>query len=132
MPQVLDLPNIESLDFRDNRLEYLPDDLNRLSRLKRLSIKENQVSKLPVCIGCMPSLSSVLVSGNPIVFPPLDLWKVDPEKKREDSSVGTSIEVQETQALKRVLADHAKGPKLRVEADTESRYESVNTCVCEL
>ena len=42
----------------------------KLSSLKVLSLLENQIAELPLCLADMPSLSVIKVEDNPLVFPP--------------------------------------------------------------
>lgn len=73
---------LEILDLSGNALTSLPDDLNRLSKLRILFCSDNQFTELPEVLGRCPQLSMVGFRANQIRtvsekgLPPLLRWLI--------------------------------------------------------
>jgi Leucine-rich repeat (LRR) protein len=92
------LPNLEILDFSNNRINSIPPeigdlkllreliihnnklffspltpDLGRLSALNKLDLSHNQIEELPVEIGNLENLETFILSHNAIKFLPPEL-----------------------------------------------------------
>ncbi|GEQ67604.1 hypothetical protein JCM33374_g1269 [Metschnikowia sp. JCM 33374] len=66
-------PNLEILDLSGNHITSLSESsLSAFRNLKVLSLKDNRITHLPPILGEMISLESLTISGNPLVFPPLE------------------------------------------------------------
>ncbi|GAA5976875.1 hypothetical protein JCM11641_000897 [Rhodosporidiobolus odoratus] len=65
-----DLPNMISLSLRNNRLDYLPEGVGRLSGLKELNVAQNKLQYLPAEILNLPNLSQLYLYPNPFLRPP--------------------------------------------------------------
>ena len=57
---------LTELLVQGNQLSDCPDSIFALSSLKILDISNNSLTNLPHALGYMPSLSKILVEGNPI------------------------------------------------------------------
>jgi len=60
------IPNVRSLDLRDNKISVIPDEIIGLQLLERLDVTNNSLSNLPFSLGTLPHLKSVQLDGNPI------------------------------------------------------------------
>ncbi|XP_066963781.1 LOW QUALITY PROTEIN: leucine-rich repeat-containing protein 40-like [Macrobrachium rosenbergii] len=60
------LTSISVLDLRDNQLDNLPDQITLLQGLERLDVTNNNLSTLPYHLGLLPHLKSVPLEGNPL------------------------------------------------------------------
>lgn len=60
------IPNVTTLDLRDNKIASIPDEIVNLQSLERLDLTNNDLSTLPYTIGTLPHLKSLLVEGNPM------------------------------------------------------------------
>jgi Leucine-rich repeat (LRR) protein len=102
--QLCDLKSLEILDLGRNMLQSLPPEIVKLSSLKVLSIPKNKITRLPVCMGDMPSLSVVKLEGNPLVYPPPEIFQVP------GSGPGDELtEVTATTLIKKFLKQEASG-----------------------
>lgn len=122
--QVLSVLTLETLDLRNNRIEYLPEDLAKLQNLKTLSIFHNNVKKFPLCIGQMHTLSYIQSRKNPIEFPPPSQWRTSirtPDNEVEDRE----RDIAETDRLKRILRDFAKTQRSKNDSADDTRYEDM-------
>jgi Leucine-rich repeat (LRR) protein len=107
----LDLPVLEYLDLKVNRIQTLPEDLSRLTRLKVIAIQSNDVSKIPLCVGQMTSLVHFNARRNPITFPPKDKWTLphlEATMETSDKIQADMIMMKETQNLLRALQEYAE------------------------
>ncbi|OIW27281.1 hypothetical protein CONLIGDRAFT_645565 [Coniochaeta ligniaria NRRL 30616] len=68
--------SLEILDLGRNKLRVLPPDIVKLSSLKVFSVQKNQISELPLCLADMVSLQVIKLDGNPLVFPPPEVFQV--------------------------------------------------------
>lgn len=62
-------PYIKSLsifDFRDNKINSIPDEITVLKNLERLDLANNDISGLPYAMGTMENLKSLVLDGNPL------------------------------------------------------------------
>ncbi|XP_069988037.1 leucine-rich repeat-containing protein 40-like isoform X3 [Penaeus vannamei] len=64
--QLNHLTGISVLDLRDNQIDDLPDQITLLQGLERLDITNNNLSTLPYHIGLLPHLKSMPLDGNPM------------------------------------------------------------------
>jgi hypothetical protein len=67
LPDIFDLlPDIETLDVSDNRLETLPESIKNLKRLQTLYIQKNLFSSLPSVLGDLQQLELIYGKLNPL------------------------------------------------------------------
>lgn len=60
------LPQLQVLDLRDNKIEALPDEINMLQSLMRLDLSNNSILTLPVSLCTLAHLTSLQLEGNPL------------------------------------------------------------------
>ena len=63
---VANIPVIQQLDLRDNKIRVLPDEIVNLQALERLDVTNNDLATLPYTVGTLPHMKSLLVEGNPM------------------------------------------------------------------
>ncbi|SNS48843.1 Repeat domain-containing protein [Ekhidna lutea] len=63
------LTELKKLDFTFNELESVPDAISALSKIKYLGIAFNNFTDLPLAIYNIPSLDTLLISGNELSGP---------------------------------------------------------------
>lgn len=66
LPGSLLLPNLESLELSDNKLDAIPPILLTLTSLKQLFINDNKIGEIPAAIADLPELFMLSLSGNEI------------------------------------------------------------------
>ncbi|GAB7348185.1 hypothetical protein MBLNU459_g6191t1 [Dothideomycetes sp. NU459] len=71
---VLHLRNLQILDLSHNNISSIPDTVKSMFSLMFLAVEQNQIRRLPVCIGEMSRLTKIKVGSNPIEFPPPDIF----------------------------------------------------------
>lgn len=72
-PEIYDLADtLEILDLTGNALSTLPDDLDRLKKLRILFCSSNQFTELPTVLGRCTSLSMIGFKANQISYIPED------------------------------------------------------------
>lgn len=64
------LPKLSWLDLRNNRLKTVPKSIANHECLENLLLADNNIEELPNEIGLVPNLKALLISGNPLVYPP--------------------------------------------------------------
>eukprot|EP01138_Halocafeteria_seosinensis_P000573 gb/GECG01000588.1/.p1 GENE.gb/GECG01000588.1/~~gb/GECG01000588.1/.p1 ORF type:complete len:173 (+),score=31.59 gb/GECG01000588.1/:1-519(+) len=64
---------LEQLNLGQNNLEALPEDIGRLTTLKKLWVDDNKLARLPECIFKLTNLELLKVSNNSIDDVPEDL-----------------------------------------------------------
>lgn len=60
------LPHLQVLDLRENKIERIPDEIAQLQALIRLDLANNAVQSLPNSLATLAHLSSLQLEGNPI------------------------------------------------------------------
>lgn len=105
--QALSIPSLIWLDLKENHIQALPEDLHRLSNLQVCSIRNNNITHVPLCIGHMPNLKRFACRGNPIVYPPKPAWRIRGQIYETDADEKRG-EMEETTKLKRALQDLEK------------------------
>lgn len=60
------LPQLQVLDLRDNKIEKLPDEISMLQSLMRLDLSNNSILTLPVSLCTLAHLVSLQLDGNPL------------------------------------------------------------------
>lgn len=60
------LPQLQVLDLRDNKIEKLPDEINMLQALMRLDLSNNSILTLPNSLCTLAHLVSLQLDGNPL------------------------------------------------------------------
>uniref|UniRef100_T1J7G9 Disease resistance R13L4/SHOC-2-like LRR domain-containing protein n=1 Tax=Strigamia maritima TaxID=126957 RepID=T1J7G9_STRMM len=58
------LLNVKILELNDNRINFIPSEIIRLSTLERLDLRNNLLTNLPSVLGIMPQLVTLSVEGN--------------------------------------------------------------------
>uniref|UniRef100_UPI00358E5918 leucine-rich repeat-containing protein 40 n=1 Tax=Myxine glutinosa TaxID=7769 RepID=UPI00358E5918 len=64
--QLETLTSLNVLDLRDNQLEALPSEIDLLHSLQRLDLSNNSLSSLPSSLGTLNKLHSLTLQGNPL------------------------------------------------------------------
>lgn len=60
------LPHLQILDLRDNKIERVPDEIDQLQALVRLDLSNNAINTVPNSLAALVHLSSLQLDGNPI------------------------------------------------------------------
>ncbi|XP_054720197.1 LOW QUALITY PROTEIN: leucine-rich repeat-containing protein 40-like [Uloborus diversus] len=60
------IAGIKILDFRNNKIEQVPDNICTLQALERLDVSNNALSNLPYTLGTLPHLKFLAIEGNPM------------------------------------------------------------------
>lgn len=60
------ISSLSIFDFRDNRINIIPDEITVLKKLERLDLANNAISGLPYTMGAMEHLKSLVLDGNPL------------------------------------------------------------------
>lgn len=60
------LPQLQILDLRDNKIERLPDEIDQLQALVRLDLSNNSINTVPNSLAALAHLCSLQLDGNPI------------------------------------------------------------------
>ena len=55
---------IDSLKLANNEIALLPDDLDRLKKLRVLDMTGNQLEYMPTSVNALPCIEEILVGGN--------------------------------------------------------------------
>lgn len=58
--------NVTSLSFNINLISTLPPNLYRLSKLKSLTLTDNNFTEVPTAVGTIPKLETLIMDRNPI------------------------------------------------------------------
>ncbi|XP_023341290.1 leucine-rich repeat-containing protein 40 [Eurytemora carolleeae] len=66
LEDIENIPNIRTLELRDNKIKTLPDQITGLQLLERLDVSNNDLSTLPFTLGVLPHLKTLQVEGNPM------------------------------------------------------------------
>ena len=67
---VLDMPHLEVLELRRNRITAIPAAIAAHSTLRRLAVSYNRITALPVALGRMHSLTDLEIAGMTLAAPP--------------------------------------------------------------
>jgi Leucine-rich repeat (LRR) protein len=122
---VLQLTSLEILDLSRNRLRVIPEEIRNLRSLKVLAISKNRIEKLPMCLGTMSSLRMLKIDDNPLIFPPPEVYTIDPDGP-EGNIPTNEREALVTGRVKRFLRSHSSAnsnrQKLQIDSDGDSRY----------
>ena len=88
-----------------------------MTSLKFLAVARNKITRLPLALGDMPSLSKLKFDENPIEFPPPEAFK--PMQSHVASLIESDKDV--CQQVKRFLKAAALRAKLKVHSEEDSR-----------
>ncbi|KAI1269571.1 RAM signaling pathway protein [Xylariaceae sp. FL1019] len=97
-----DLKSLEILDLGRNQIRVIPPDVAKMTSLKVLAIPKNQIEELPLCLADMVSLQRLRVDGNPITFPPRDMFSF-----QANSPQNENLDIITTSRVKKFLKQHA-------------------------
>ena len=116
----MQLNSLEILDISKNRLQTLPENINRLSSLKVLAVQKNRIEKLPMYLGDIGSLQVLKLDGNPLTFPPSEICTLrnDTPAPSNDNEKDALITTQ----VKRYLKQIQTRERLRIDSEGDSRY----------
>ncbi|EON62779.1 hypothetical protein W97_02004 [Coniosporium apollinis CBS 100218] len=118
IPQpVLELTSLEILDISKNRLRALPEEMYKLVSLRVLTIQKNRIEKLPLCLGEMSNLHRLRLEGNPLIFPPAEIYTI--QQDTPSPSNEAELEVVITTRIKKHLR---VALRQRVDSESELRY----------
>src|SRR5262249_17530281 len=97
--------SLEILDLDDNALTELPS-LDHLTKLKRLSVQRNRLTRLPDGIGALPKLRELDARENQLTELPLSLTERRPlrELRLEGNPLPPRLAPEVMQQLKRLKA----------------------------
>lgn len=106
-----------------NRIVSIPEDIKSMTSLKFLAIAKNKITRLPLALGHMPSLSKLKFDENPIEFPPPDAIKSVP------NYMSSSIESEKDtcQQVKRFLKAASQRERLRTTSEEDTSESNVET-----
>ena len=71
----IDMPYLEILSLRRNRISVLPPELAQHTQLRLLRLSQNRISSIPIAFGSMRSLYLLEIAGLPLKLPPADVLK---------------------------------------------------------
>ena len=91
-----------------------------MTSLKFLAVARNKITRLPLALGEMSSLSKLKFDENPIEFPPLDALNLSHD--RMASSLESEKEKDACQQVKRYLKAAALRERLRTNSEEDLRY----------
>lgn len=60
------ISSLSIFDFRDNKINSIPDEITVLKKLERFDLANNDISGLPYTMGAMEHLKSLVLDGNPL------------------------------------------------------------------
>ncbi|BDD01334.1 leucine-rich repeat domain-containing protein [Persicobacter psychrovividus] len=80
---VFEIPSLEVLGFRGNKISEIPEKISKLQKLRRIYVTNNQLRNLPKSFGQMPNLETISVWGNAISKEnlPVEMFDISREKK---------------------------------------------------
>ncbi|BDD01336.1 hypothetical protein PEPS_36160 (plasmid) [Persicobacter psychrovividus] len=80
---VFEIPSLEILGFRGNKISEIPEKISKLQKLRRIYVTNNQLKTLPKSFGKMPNLETISVWGNAISKEnlPVEMFDIRREKK---------------------------------------------------
>ncbi|KAL5260993.1 hypothetical protein ACHWQZ_G006890 [Mnemiopsis leidyi] len=64
------LPQLKWLDFRHNLLSAIPSSIGQHRQLRTLLLQGNKLTRLPIELGNIPTLSGLNIADNPLEYPP--------------------------------------------------------------
>lgn len=64
------LPQLKWLDFRHNLLSSLPQSIGNHKELRTLLLQGNNITRLPIELGNVPTITGLNIAGNPLEYPP--------------------------------------------------------------
>lgn len=108
---------MEILDISKNRLRALPEEMFKLVSLRVLTIQKNRIEKLPLCLGEMSNLHRLRLEGNPLTFPPAEVYTI--QQDTPSPSNEAELEVVITTRIKKHLRVVLRQ---RVDSEGEARY----------
>ena len=73
--EVTEWSKLKELTLKDNNLPELPTSINKLNRLQRLNLDGNNLTELPAEIGDLKELVRLSVSNNQLVGLPTSIQK---------------------------------------------------------
>src|SRR6185437_12296985 len=113
------LKSLEILDLGKNKLTSLPPEIAKLTSLKVFSIQKNRIRELPLCLGDMASLQMIKLDGNPIVFPPREVFEVQASTPPNQGLLNENevTEVTVTTHIKKYLRMRSQALNGRIETD---------------
>ena len=128
LPQLCDLTSLEILDLGRNRLRVLPPEIVKLASLKVFAVQKNRIEELPLCLADMASLQVLKLDGNPIKFPPPEVFQVQAISPPNEGFLKESevTEVTVTSHIKKFLRQRAQNGT-RVDTDTGGDESSEGT-----
>ncbi|BDD01328.1 leucine-rich repeat domain-containing protein [Persicobacter psychrovividus] len=80
---VFEIPSLEILGFRGNKISEIPEKISKLQKLRRIYVTNNQLKTLPKAFGQMPNLETISVWGNAISKEnlPVEMFDISREKR---------------------------------------------------
>ncbi len=125
--QLCELRSLEILDLGRNKLRVLPPEIVQLVSLKVFAVQKNRIEELPMCLADMASLQMIKLDGNPIKFPPPEIFQVQASSPPNEGHLKESevTEVTVTSHIKRFMRQRAQNG--RVDTDTAGEESSEGT-----
>lgn len=94
-----------------------------MTSLKFLAVARNKITRLPLALGDMSSLSKLKFDENPIEFPPMEALKAS--QGRMTSSLESEQDKDMCQVVKRYLKAAALRERLKTHSEEDLRYVDI-------
>jgi hypothetical protein len=107
----------------------LPSELSKLTSLKVLSVRNNNIRELPLCLADMVSLQKLNFKGNPLEYPPKEVLQTPASSPPNDSHV-RDIEVTQiavTAHIKRFLKQQNLQGRMETDSIGDESSETSET-----
>jgi hypothetical protein len=122
------LTALEILDLGRNKLKTLPPELVKLTSLKVLSVQKNRIEELPLCLADMTTLQVLKLDGNPVHFPPKEIWQPLPAPPQSDGFQESEVdEISITSQIKKFLKQKVMADRSETESGEEESSEGTET-----
>lgn len=112
---------LEILDLSRNKINALPDEINKLKSLRVLSVMQNRLDELPIGLSDMNKLQILKVAGNPLRWPLRRVLETT-EAEMTSGMTDNEKEVAVTAELKIFLKNRQIDTTPEPETSADTRY----------